>query len=70
MEVSGAKYLIPKLVKLASMSPDANGLPTLNALGWLDVETDLNREDFLDITFEWLQTQRNDIAQRRLHGQN
>lgn len=65
---SGLSRPLETLRKISLMATDAVGLPTLNALGWLDFEIDLDTDSFADCIGAWLVQWRENVAKRRNHG--
>ena len=63
---SGMKRTLSTLEKLSLLDVDGHGLPTLRALGWIDVETTLASDDFTDCLFEWFSAFRSDCAKERM----
>lgn len=62
---SGMARTLSTVRKLSMLALDGNGLPTLNALGWLDVETGMGTDDFTDCIFEWFSAFRAECAKER-----
>lgn len=61
----GFGKLLNTLANVSAIDVDNLGLPTLRALGWLDVETELNSDDFAECVRVWLGDLREEIASKR-----
>lgn len=63
---SGLSDELPLLERVIHFDVDENGLPTFRALSYLDFETVLNPSDFITMAGAWLNSKRNEAAERRL----
>jgi len=62
---SGFARTMQTMRNAAFLAPDALNLPTLQALGWMDIETGMSIDDFSDCAAKWLSTERIRIAGKR-----
>lgn len=54
------------LERLAYMDIDGHGLPTLRALGWVDLEVNFDTDDFAECVGVWFNILRANCAKGRL----